>query len=415
MSKALKRAQRDVGTKPSRRGLITILTVLCLVLVMGFLAFSLDWGYMSVTHCELQKAADAAALAGARALDTSAQAAVDAATTWAGKNKAAGSAVTNPLVELGTWDDTTATFTVLYTGKGSVDPSLVASAVRVTCSRTAANGNALTLFFAPVLGAGSADVAATAVSARTNIDCGYIIGRTVVTVNNGNVDSYNSSVGTYAQQTPGNRGDVCSDGNIMLQNNSYINGDANPGPGGYVSNPSLVSGNTDPRTTRLKWSPVQLNGVNASANNNNSSINSKHWDKGVLSPNGVCVLTTGTYYLAKGMSFSTRGSIQTAGQVRIVMDGVSSISGKGIVNSTSIPGNLRIEMVAGSSATFAGQSQFYADIYGPEADITIDGNAGFYGAVFAQTLTLSSNNAYIHGDEALSSYKSLGSKVMLVQ
>ena len=91
------------------------------------------------------------------------------------------------------------------------------------------------------------------------------------------------------------------------------------------------------------------------------------------------------------------------------------ISGKGIVNDTSVPGNLRIEMLAGSSATFAGQSQFFADIYGPEASITIDGNAGFYGAVFAQTLTLSSNNANIHGDEALSSYKSLGSKVMLVQ
>ncbi|MFM2096443.1 MAG: hypothetical protein RIS70_3567 [Planctomycetota bacterium] len=416
MNNAFQRdACRKSGAKPSRRGLITILTVVCLVLVMGFLAFSLDWGYMSVTHCELQKAADAAALAGARGLDTSAQAAVDAATTWAGKNTAAGSAVTNPLVELGTWDDTTAMFTPLYTGKGAVDPSLVATAVRVTCGRTAADGNALTLFFAPLLGTGSADVVASAVAARTNIDCGYIIGRTQVTVNNGQIDSYNSSRGTYGQQTPGQRGDVCSDGNIILQNNSYIYGNANPGPGGYVSNPSLVTGNTDPRTTRLKWSSVALNGVNASSNNSNSLINARHWDKGVLSPNGELLLTTGTYYLAKGMSFSTRGSIRTQGQVKIVMDGASMISGKGIVNDTSVPGNLRIELVAGSSFTFAGQSQFYADIYGPEATITIDGNAGFYGAVFAKTLTLSSNNANIHGDEALISYKSLGSRVTLVQ
>ena len=136
-------------------------------------------------------------------------------------------------------------------------------------------------------------------------------------------------------------------------------------------------------------------------NNNNALINPKHWDKGVLSPNGECILTAGTYYLAKGMSFSTKGNIRTQGYVKIVMDGASSVTGKGIVNDTSVPGNLRIEMVAGSSATFAGQSQFFADIYGPEASITIDGNAGFYGAVFAQTLTLSSNNAYIHGDEEI--------------
>ena len=158
MSRAFQHVLRKVGARHSRRGLITILTAVSLVLIMGFLALSLDWGYMSVTHCELQKAADSAALSGARQLDTSAQAAVDAATTWAGTNTAAGSAITSPLVELGTWDDTTATFTVLYSGKGSPDPSLVATAIRVTCSRTAANGNALNLFFAPILGTSRADV-----------------------------------------------------------------------------------------------------------------------------------------------------------------------------------------------------------------------------------------------------------------
>lgn len=408
-----KNFRRMLGRTRQRRGLMTVLVALCLVLIMGFLALSIDWGYMSVTHCELQNAADAAALAGARGIDNGAQAAIDSATAMVAKNKAAGTTIANPLVELGTWDDTTATFTVLYNGKGAPNPSLVATAVRVTCSRTAANGNALNLFFAPVLGTSSADLSASAVAARNNTDCGYIVGRTEVTINNGNIDSYNSSIGTYSQKTRGYKGDVCSDGNILLQNNSYIYGDAFPGPGGYVDNPSLVTGSTNPRTTRMRWSPVVLNGVDMT--NDNGLINPKHWDKGVLSPNGELLLTAGTYYLAKGMSFSTRGSIRTQGKVKIIMGGISTVSGKGIVNDTSVPGNLRIEMVAGSSANFSGNSQFFADIYGPESTITINGNAGYFGAVFAQTLALSSNNAFIHGDEALISNQSSGTMVMLVQ
>ena len=48
-----------------RRGNVLVLTALLLVGMFGFLAFSIDVGYLCTVHTELQRAADAAAMAAA--------------------------------------------------------------------------------------------------------------------------------------------------------------------------------------------------------------------------------------------------------------------------------------------------------------------------------------------------------------
>lgn len=49
-------------------GVIAIVTAICITMLLGFAALSLDTSHLVITHNELQNAADAAALAGARAL-----------------------------------------------------------------------------------------------------------------------------------------------------------------------------------------------------------------------------------------------------------------------------------------------------------------------------------------------------------
>src|SRR5687767_5209362 len=100
---------------PSRSGTIIVLAAFCLVIVMAFVAFSVDWGYIVVTESELQNAADSGALSGARTLQDGREAAIDAAQFWAAKNIAAGQAVdvTDDDVEIGVWDEDTAAFTAL--------------------------------------------------------------------------------------------------------------------------------------------------------------------------------------------------------------------------------------------------------------------------------------------------------------
>ena len=55
--------------QPRRRGSVLPLTVLTLVAMCGFVALSIDLGLVAVAKMQCQNSADAAAMAGARALD----------------------------------------------------------------------------------------------------------------------------------------------------------------------------------------------------------------------------------------------------------------------------------------------------------------------------------------------------------
>ena len=384
--------------KKSRRGAIVVWAAFCLVLVVAFLAFSVDWGYIVVAESELQNAADAGALSGARALPQGREAAVAAAQAWAGKNTVAGGPVETIAgedVDIGLWDDDTASFVVLPPDSGETP-----NAVRVTCRRTAARGNPLNLFFAPLIGTSSADVKATAIAGIERDRCGVIVGLDGVDVRNGNIDSYDSSLGPYHVQTPRQNGDVCSDGAITLGSVGSIQGDALPGEGYSVNRPEQVTGNTTPRTTPIKWKPVDTS--NIEDNNNNGTLPSGVLRHGKLRLSGGTVLTLepGTYYFPAGIQMSGTSTIEVTGPTRIVTGGSTQVAGNGIVNQTNLAEHLRVDILDGT-AKFTGTTTFYADIYGPTADLTIDGNAGFYGAAFGKTVTLSGNASDIHGDEAL--------------
>ena len=72
--------QQRIGSK--RHGAIAVFTAVCLMLIITFLAFAIDWGHITLAESKLQNAADAAALSGARQLRYGHAAAVSAATAW---------------------------------------------------------------------------------------------------------------------------------------------------------------------------------------------------------------------------------------------------------------------------------------------------------------------------------------------
>ncbi len=157
----------------TRRGALLVWAAFCLVIVVGFLAFSVDFGYIVVTESELQNAADAAALSAASALSKGRDATIAAAEEWSAKNTAAGEAValvTEEDVELGFWDKDAASFTTIPAGA----PELP-NAVRVTCRRTSARENSLKLFFAPILGIREADLTVSAIASAKARDYMVVI------------------------------------------------------------------------------------------------------------------------------------------------------------------------------------------------------------------------------------------------
>ncbi len=145
------RRQRDLhGSR--RKGAIAVLAAIFMVAMLGMVAFSVDVGFVANTNAELQRAADAAALAAAGVLVNGNGAATTAAQNYLALNTVAGKVIdpANMTVEIGTWSTTSNSFTPT-----SASPT----SVRVTVL-----DNSEPLFFGRVLNKNSVDLQAQSVA-----------------------------------------------------------------------------------------------------------------------------------------------------------------------------------------------------------------------------------------------------------
>ncbi len=172
---ATPRAPRTIGDKhmrqrnkttswesPERRGSVVVLTVILMIGMIGLLAFALDMGFICNSRAQLQRSADAAALAATWRLledqiQTLGEISPDDATdhartegvTYAGLNQVS---LRSP--SLGSQDVLVGTYVTDESGNAYVlqDPSVAYNTVRVNVQRTAAQNGEVQLFFARFLG-----------------------------------------------------------------------------------------------------------------------------------------------------------------------------------------------------------------------------------------------------------------------
>jgi Flp pilus assembly protein TadG len=98
-----------------RRGNVIILVLVLLTVMCGFCSLAVDYGRMQTAKTELQRAADAAARAGAAKLADGVSATETTIIAVAASNTVDGSAInlSSADIEFGTWNETNQTFTVL--------------------------------------------------------------------------------------------------------------------------------------------------------------------------------------------------------------------------------------------------------------------------------------------------------------
>lgn len=156
---------QDTTSRCKQRGMASIWVILALPVIIAFLGLSIDVGFMVWSGQKLQDGADAAALAGARALRDGVMQARTAAVNIGAANDVAGDAIqlnSNPGnspngdVIIGRFDRTSRTFTTTFNN---------VNAVRVQARRTSsAGGGQLPLFFGQIFGINSVDLQRTAVA-----------------------------------------------------------------------------------------------------------------------------------------------------------------------------------------------------------------------------------------------------------
>lgn len=169
-----------LSRRESRRGSIFVLATGLLIMIFGFAAFAVDISYISLTRAQLQKSADAAALAAVQELEggwgagaelTAAQAALAARTAArdvAFANEGGGSRhvyldMTRD-VRLGQlqWNPATSQWVKSW---GTSPYNLVEVTVHRDQVGSSNGDRPLDLFFAPILGQDSASLSVTSVSA----------------------------------------------------------------------------------------------------------------------------------------------------------------------------------------------------------------------------------------------------------
>lgn len=407
-----------IGKPLQRNGAIVIMAALSLLVLVAYLAFSVDVGYIAVTQSELQNAADAAAMSATRMLPDR-EAAITAATTWAGKNIAAGKPV--PVVaaedvEIGIWDDDTASFNGL-----DQDSSVTPNAVKVTCRLDSERENPLSLFFAPILGTKYANLAASAIGQNRGGSCGGIMALEKIYLNDRQVgrasytDSYDSTQGDYHSQTPGDNGDICTNGHLTLNGNSYVNGDARWWEQANDPNAdeSQVSGVFASFVDPIDFPPIDPG--HATTLNDNWRIgvsdsgfpvlNAGHFELGMSGNRDSISLSPGTYYFTS-MTVGGYSRVTVTGPTYIYVQGEIDLKWGGIDNITRKPVNLQIYPMGLDTyfyLPFFGE--LHASIYSTTAHIYLDEknepvNLEFFGKMVGQKIRVW--DTALHVDESIS-------------
>ncbi len=156
-----------------RRGTILVLTAVLMVVLLGFVAMTVDVGFIELTRTQLQSAADAGALAGALELSATDDPALvrtnarNAILQTAALHRAGdkASVIIDPVADITfgkmVWNSTSQTYTIQWG-----DAATPYSVIKVRAMRTISGSgdNRLPLFFAPAVGSKKADVGAEAIA-----------------------------------------------------------------------------------------------------------------------------------------------------------------------------------------------------------------------------------------------------------
>jgi hypothetical protein len=225
-------------------------------------------------------------------------------------------------------------------------------------------------------------------------------------------DSYDSSLGLYGSQTPGDEGDVgtnatTNDGlttGITVEGTTLVvNGQMVVGPE-VTDFTDVVQGNVNddfitgdpPYVSQPREFPMP-DDLTAPPPGCETVIPPKDGN--------TITLQTGVDYCPIGDLTINGGERFTAnGPVKIYLAGTLIVTGNAQIGVETNPSYMAFLIASSGGATFegtlTGSSEFWGTMYGPHATISISGNADIYGSIIAENVDLS-GEAQIHYDESL--------------
>lgn len=247
------------------------------------------------------------------------------------------------------------------------------------------------------------------------------------------VDSYNSSLGTYASQEvngagsnawASDDGNIGSNADIQMDGNTLVYGNAQPGPGSSVSltGTAYVDGATTAASDLVDMPPIvrpsfgSAGDVDTGGNASVTLVSGEYeYDSYLVGTNatvmveGPATLVFQSLELRSGSEFLVDA---TNGPVEIFVVGDYVMNSNTLMSSlTSTPADLSLNLESDNvidpnqevdldQVDFESNAELFGTIYAPNAAVEINSNFELFGSLVARRVHLDSN-ARVHFDEAL--------------
>ncbi len=259
--------------------------------------------------------------------------------------------------------------------------------------------------------------------------------------NNATIDSFDSSLGTYAA-TSGSNGAIGTNGTAngaaTLNNNVTVEGDVSSGVNGGSGSIAVGSNVnvTGTMTTGVNdvdlaavSAPSALTGLTANpdsssasapksvGNNASATLTAGNWKFTSLSLSNNATLTIDgdvSLYLTNSSALSTGNNVvinvSAGSSLTLYTAGAISLGNNAVINNVSkTPSDLIIysSYTGTNGVTLDNNGSIYGAIHAPLTNVSLSNNMDLYGAVVGKNVAID-NNVYIHYDEALSSIQGTG-------
>ena len=248
---------------------------------------------------------------------------------------------------------------------------------------------------------------------------------------NAHTDSFNSTTGTYAsQQVNGSgtnmyassNGDVGSNGDVTMDQNSQVWGDATAGPDHdtYVLGNAEVTGSTTPMGEEVEFPPIvvptytNFGALTVTATTSIPSSN-RTYSNVRVNASKTLNITGPANIVMTNFEIKSGGRVNidaTAGPVEIwVIDDFLMNSNAQIASTDFLARNVRINLLSDNvinpevmvdldAIDFDSNSKIFGTIYAPNANVTVNSNFELFGSMIAREVDLNSNS-FMHFDEDL--------------
>jgi putative Flp pilus-assembly TadE/G-like protein len=358
-----------------RRGSTLVYVAVSMVAFAAIASMAIDLAHVRMVKMQLQFAADSAARYAVTGISTSTSA--SRAISAAGAVTVDGSnvVINSSDVVVGTWSGSA------FTAGGSTP-----NAVKVTAARTAARGNATSLWWGSLFGKNSADVTVTSIAyGRNQPTAGFIGYAGIYYKNNSFYGGYDSRVTTLPTQSTATGTARLGTNTVMIgYMNNVLNGNAVLGPTASSPQGIQISGSTQVLSTNLpipsmpNWNPPSA-------------------------PTDLVVSTATTlpagYYWFN--SITTTANLSFSGPSVVYVNGPISID----ANMGPTSGSPRDLFIYQYGTTTFGDGLYNgmnltASVIAPYSDFLTKNNLNFYGSGVFNTIT-TKNNANFYYDTNL--------------